>query len=1076
MNNKLKKRYLVLLVMLLCCLSGIAQTHTIFGTVKDAKGTEIIGATVTAPGTKAGAVTDIDGKFKIQVPDGTKQLKITYVGFSDLMVNVQNRTNINCVLEEDAQMLDEVVAIGYAKVRKADLTGSTVSVGGKDLASRPVATAAEALQGKAAGVNIVSQSGAPGADVNITVRGGTSITQSTTPLYIVDGFEMENALQQIDINDIETIDIMKDASATAIYGARGANGVIIITTKSAKEGKTQVNYNTYYSWNWLGKKLDVLGTLDYVKYEYELQTLAGNEANFASFYGGDVSSADFYTGAYSRINDMYANRKGIDWQDEVFGGTGTSMNHNLSISGGNDKTKYLLSYNYTGEDGILSKHGVDKNSIRLKLNHELWKGVRFDFATSFQNTKLEGGGSLSGSLKNIILQPATGGARFTDEQMLGEDISEDMMSIDSQYDIENPLLSNESIDNTKRTRLWTMNAGIEFDFLKDFTWRTAYSYTWQQARADYWDKGYTRAAKNNGGPYGYRNNAEQSTWQITNTLNWAHKYGLHHVNVLLGHEVYNRGKMNLNNEYHNFPEANFGLNNVTMATPYSWASGKSERGLVSFFGRASYNWNERYLLTATLRTDGSSKFGKGHKWGWFPSASAAWRITEESWMRPTKDWLSNLKLRVGIGTTGNDNIDDNMYATDYGAGYYTNGSEVIPTLVPGSTVGNPEVKWEKTTTLNVGLDFGFFKGRLNGSIDYYNNKSDNLLIQNRIPTSTGYSYQYQNLASIRNTGVEIVLNSTNISTKNFTWNTNLNIAFNHNKVLSLYGSDSENNYMIQDYDSRMWFKIEEGKPLGQFYGYKVAGVYTTDDFTQNADGSYTLKDGVPSLKGRTRSAVKPGDVKYVCTAGQTDAKGNPVWSTDDRTVIGNANPDFTGGLGNTFSYKGFDLNIFMNFSVGGDVFNMNTQRYIGPYLPNQNTLAAMANRYTLIDPLTGKETTDLARLAQLNPNQHAQSQMWSVHSDNRIAISDPLDTYIEDGSYLRLSTITLGYTFPKTWMQKVKVQSLRLYATLNNICTITGYDGFDPEVSASSSALTPGIDNSAYPRSKSFVVGMNLTF
>lgn len=257
-------------------------------------------------------------------------------------------------------------------------------------------------------MNIVSQSGAPGADVNITVRGGTSITQSTTPLYIVDGFEMENALQQIDINDIETIDIMKDASATAIYGARGANGVIIITTKSAKEGKTQVNYNTYYSWNWLGKKLDVLGTLDYVKYEYELQTLAGNEANFASFYGGDVSSADFYTGAYSRINDMYANRKGIDWQDEVFGGTGTSMNHNLSISGGNDKTKYLLSYNYTGEDGILSKHGVDKNFIRLKLNHELWKGVRFDFATSFQNTKLEGGGSLSGSLKNIILQPGDG--------------------------------------------------------------------------------------------------------------------------------------------------------------------------------------------------------------------------------------------------------------------------------------------------------------------------------------------------------------------------------------------------------------------------------------------------------------------------------------------------------------------------------------------------------------------------------------------------------------------------------------------------------------------------------------------
>lgn len=1070
------KRAAFTFILTIMCNFGIAQSRIVKGTVKDKQGVGVIGATVSVPNTKIATVTDANGQYRLEIPSNTRQLNVNYIGFSEATISIGNRSNIDCVLTEDEQMLDEVVAIGYQKVRKADLTGATSSVSSADLASRPVATAAQALAGKAAGVNIVSQSGAPGANINITVRGGTSITQSTTPLYIVDGFEMENALQQIDINDIETIDIMKDASSTAIYGARGANGVIIITTKSGKSDKTQVSYNAYYSWNKLSNKLDVLNTLDYVKYEYELQTLAGNERNFASFYGGDVNSSDFYTNAYSRINADYANRAGVDWQKTVFGGTGSSMNHNLSINGGNDRTKYLLSYNYTGEDGILSKHGLNKNSIRLKLNHELWKGVRFDFTTSFQNTKVEGGGSMAGSLKNVILQPATGGVRFTDEQLLSEDLSEEMMTIDSQYDIDNPLINNLSIDNNSYRRLWTMNAGIEFDFFKHFTWRTAGSYTWNQTRADYWDAGLTRAAKNSGGPYGYRNNSERSTYQLTNTLNWVRDFSMHNLNVLLGHEVYHLGRLGLNNEYHNFPTANFGLDNVAMATPYSWGSSESERTLVSFFGRASYNWNDRYLLTTTLRTDGSSKFGKGHKWGWFPSASAAWRITEEPWMKSTSEWLSNLKLRVGIGTTGNDNIDNNMYATDYGANYYTNGSQVIPTLVPGNTVGNPTITWEKTRTTNIGIDFGFFHGRLNGSIEFYNNKSENLLIKNRIPTSTGYSSQFQNLASVRNQGVEITLNTTNIRSQNFSWTTDFNIAFNKNKVLKLYGGSETNNYMIQDYDSRMWFYIAEGQPLGQFYGYKTAGVYTTDDFEQVADGGYQLKNGVPSLKGATRKNIKPGDIKYECIAGQADKEGNPVWSTEDRQIIGNATPDFVGGMNNTLRYKNFDLSVFVNFAVGGDVFNMNTQRYIGPYLPNQNTIASMANRFTLIDPLTGKETKDLTRLAELNLNQHDKGQVWSLHADNKIAISDPLDRYIEDGSFLRFSNITLGYTVPKKWLQRIYVRSLRVYATLNNIATITSYKGFDPEVSASASALTPGVDNSAYPRTKSVVVGLNLTF
>ena len=614
--------------------------------------------------------------------------------------------------------------------------------------------------------------------------------------------------------------------------------------------------------------------------------------------------------------------------------------------------------------------------------------------------------------------------------------------------------------------------------MKDLTFRTAASYMWQQIREDYWDDGSTRQADANQSPYGYgyRNNGEKFSWQVTNTLNYSFNLddNKHNFSVLLGQETYYQEKMNLDNEYRKFPSGNFELNDVAMGTPYEWKSGKNKEGLVSVFGRLSYNFKERYLFTGTLRADGSSKFARGNQWGIFPSASAAWRISEEEFLKDV-DFLNNLKLRVGYGTAGNNNIDDNMYTTGYGSGHYGIAGQDYITFVPGSTLGNKDLKWEKTTTTNVGLDISLFNSRVNLALDWYNNESSNLLIKNKIPTTTGYADQYQNLGSIRNRGFEIVLNTTNIRTKDFTWSTDLNIAINRSKVLELYGDESLD-YFIQDYESRMGYKIEVGKPLGQYYGLLYDGVYTTDDFNQQADGTYRIKDGVASLKGLDRKKIKPGDAKYVPTAGETDSNGNPVWSTNDRTVIGNAAPKFTGGLNNTFTYKGFDLSIFMNFVVGNDVFNMSTQRFIGPYLSNQNSLAIMKNRFTLVDPQTGKETTNLARLAELNPGQFGKNVMWNISENNKTAISDHSSYYIEDGSYLRFSTITLGYTFPKQWIQKAKLSNARIYCTLNNIATITGYNGYDPEVSASSSALTPGIDNSAYPRSKSWVLGVNLTF
>ena len=869
-------------------LTASAQV-TVKGIVTDGTAS-VPGVTVLEQGTTNGTVTDMDGKYSIRISNGNSKIVFSSIGFKSQSIAPGSRTTIDVVLVEDISNLDEVVVVGYGTVKRKDLTGSSVSVGSANITNIPVTTAAQALTGKAAGVSVVTQSGAPGADINILVRGGTSITQSTQPLYIVDGFQMEKGLQNVDINDIETIDIMKDASATAIYGARGSNGVILITTKSGKKGKTEVTYNSYASFEKLGKELDVLGVLDYTKYQYEFQTLAGNEAKWASMFGGNVTASDFYTGASKRIENEYGTREGINWQKLVFGGTGVTQNHNVNITGGNDATKFLLSYNYTGQDAIVSKYGYLRNSIRAKINHELRKGIRLDFSTNIQSTKLNGGGSLGGMLKQTILQPPTGGTLYTNDQLINTDISDEMLGIDSQYDVFNPLIINDAVTNEKFTRMVTANAGLEIDLMKDLTFRTAGSYLWQQVRADYWDDGRTKTAQNYSGPYGYRNNSEKFSWQITNTLSWKHSYDLHSISAMLGQETYYEESINLNNEYHAFPDSNFGLNDVSMSTAYAYDSGKNKEGLVSVFGRAVYNYADRYMITGTIRGDGSSKFYRDTQWGYFPSVSAAWRVSEESFMK-NQDIFNSLKLRAGYGTSGNNNIDNNMYATDYQSGHYAINRTDYSTLVPGNTVGNKKLKWETVTSANLGLDISVLKSKLNLTLDLYNNKSDNLLIKNKIPTSTGYSYQFQNIGSIRNRGIEAVLNSVNFRTKNFSWTTDFNISFNRSKVIAIYGNSNDDSF-IQNYDSRIDFLIKVGKPLGQFYGYKYDGVYTTDDFTQNSNGTYTLKSGVPSLKGKARTAIKPGDVKYLCTSNQVDANGNPVWSTDDRSVIGNAEPKF----------------------------------------------------------------------------------------------------------------------------------------------------------------------------------------
>jgi TonB-linked SusC/RagA family outer membrane protein len=1045
------------------------------GVVVDESGEPIVGATVMVKGSNNGTITDLDGNFSISDVQPNASLVVSYVGYTNQTVSVAGKPTLRIVLKEDTKALDEVVVIGYGVVKKRDLTGSSVSVSGADLAEIPVTNAAQALAGKAAGVNIVSQNGAPGADVNITVRGGTSITQSTTPIYIIDGFQSEDGLKNIDVNDIKTIDILKDASTTAIYGARGSNGVVLITTKSGSQGKTQVNYNGYMSVDWIGKKLDLMNLEQYAQYQYEWWTLAGEMNQYTDMFGGDYNDPSFYTNAYSNIANTYGGKSGIDWQDLIFGGSSITQNHNVSISTGNDKTQVHVSYNNTSQDGIVVNHGYYRNTLRAKINSQLWKHVKFDMNSSFNYARTLGGGAYTG-LKHAILRPETGGIAFTDEQLINEELNTQFRTFSNEYDAYNPLITNSAVRQKKLDRTFSTNAGLDIDFLKDFIFRTAGSYTWTQIKDSSFDDGRTASALLKGGPYGSINNKERYAYQWTNTLNWKHKYDKHDLGVMLGQELYYTNTSSTANSYKEFPDTNFGLNDISMATPDTWKSTLDEYALLSVFGRINYTYNDRYLLTATVRADGSSKFASGNRWGYFPSASAAWRVSEEEFWKDhgISNVINNVKLRLGYGTTGNCNVDNYMYTTAYETAIYPVGNQETSALAPGDVVGNNNLKWEKTISTNVGLDLGFFNNRLNLTVDWYNNKSDDLLMKVSIPTSTGYKYQYQNIGSIRNRGLEIALNSLNIKTKDFQWTTDFNISFNRSKVLRI---DGENDYYQTSVsggtNTQVLYRAIVGHALGEMWGYKTDGVYTTDDFVQNGD-TYTLKKGVIYEKG-SKITHKPGDIKYVSTAGQVDEDGTPVYNSDDMTVIGNGTPDFTGGFKNTFSYKGFDLSVFMTFSYGNDIFNMSTQRFIGPYQPYQNLLASVADRYTLVDPETGKEATSLARIAELNPNQYSKDILWSVYSNNKAAITAHIDRFVEDGSYLRINTITLGYTLPKRLLSKVMISNLRLYCTLNNMFTFTKYSGYDPEVSVSSSILTPGIDDSAYPRSKGFVFGINLS-
>ncbi len=980
--------------------------------------------------------------------------------------------------QTDAKDIDEVVVIGYGTVKKSDLTGSVSSVSAKDLAATPAMNALQALQGRAAGLNIVTAGGAPGAGANVTVRGGASITQGTEPLYIVDGFQLDNALNIINPNDIESIDVLKGASAIAIYGARGSNGIIVIKTKGGKKGKVIVNYNSFMSFDMLSKKLDMVSNSEqYVKYQYELAQLGGKAAQWSNIFDNSLGtdSPGFFTGAYGRINNRYASSPALDWQDKVLGGTGLTQNQNFNVSMGTEKTQAFISYNYNKQQGILANHDETRNSLRANIKSELYKGLRVDFGSMFTSNSVNGGGSFGG-MKKILLQPITGGTRFTQDQLFNTQTFADFSGLDSSFDTENPYIENNASTSNKRSRSFVANAGIEFDFLKNFTLRTSGQYTWNSGKSTAFSDENSRSYLTdpvNTGINGSIGNNESYSYQITNTVTYSNTFAeKHKVTALVGTEsIYGASESN-NISLSKFPPfVNFGLDQIDNATVRDKSADRpAPVTMLSYFGRVNYNYDDRYLLTGTLRYDGSSKFYKDNRWGAFPSVAGAWRVSQEGFWKDHKinDVINDLKFRVEYGETGNNDVPSNLWRTNVIlTDYPLNNTIGNPAYVTSSTYGNIDLRWEAMKATNVGVDLALFNNRVKLTSEYYKNDVTNMLLLTILPAHAGYTNQYQNIGTMSNTGYEFTLNTVNLKSENLRWTTDANIGFNKSKVTSLdSGRDFRTFSVGSNRGGQVTYYATVGERLGDMYGYVYQGIYTTDDFTQAANGTLTLKPGV--VKPAT-GTPKPGDMKFAAD----NAAGDQF--TRKLVKIGNGTPDFIGGISNNVSYKGFDLSMFMKFSVGGDIYNA-TKQSLSPYALFQNVPTEFGdNYYHLIDPNTGIITNNLTRLKELNPNE--ADALWSLSNTNTANITYPSSYYVEDGSYLRIAQLTLGYSLNKEFLQTISVANARLYVTVNNLATITGYSGYDPEVSAAGGvSVTPGYDSSSYPRSRSYVLGINLTF
>ena len=1030
--------------------SAYRQQIVIKGTVRDKDNLVLPGVSVRLKGSATVAVTDIQGRYTIRVPNENSVLLFSYVGFTPLEEVVKTKTEINVTLQADQKNLNEVAVVGYGTVKRKDITGSVGKANVTDMLKAPVASFEDALAGRVAGVQVSSNQGQPGSNNEIVIRGANSLTQSNSPLYVIDGFPIEDPSNAaINPADIESIDVLKDASATAIYGSRGANGVIVIETKKGVPGKTVIAYNGSLGFQQITNKMDMMNPYEFVKLQTEINpTLAAQQ---------------YLTG---RDLESYRSEQGYDWQDQMFK-TAPLQIHNISISGGNSQTKYTISGSAYDQDGIIINSGYSRFQGRVSLDQTVSEKLKVGIIANYSVLKNYGqiasdAGS-SGSASSYLLysvwgyRPIAGNNTDLTGGLLDPDIS-----VTNDFRV-NPIISTSNEIRQDETKSLTANGYLTYNITNDLTLKLTGGINNRMIRGDAFynsqtSKGSPLIPTNTRGSYGIVAFEETNNWVNENTLTYRKKLGNHSFDVLGGFTMQGRGQSTYGFTSQNVPNESLGLSGLDEGSPFANVARETENTLASFLTRANYNYKSKYLLTASFRADGSSKFASNNRWGYFPSGAFAWRMSGEDFMKNVT-FISDAKFRISYGLTGNNRIADyGTYASlsflpvnpnltltnNYSFNNATPGKGVIPATLP-----NQDLKWETTGQLDIGYDLSLFKDRIALTVDAYRKVTRDLLLNANVPYTTGYISALKNIGKTENKGLEFTVSTVNIKTPKFNWSTSLNISFNRNQLLAL-ADNEQNRYTPINweiaYQSTPLYIAKVGEPVAQFYGLKWDGVYQYTDFDV-ANGIYTLKAD-QAYHGASRTAIQPGDVKY------SDMNGDGKVDDNDRTVIGNPLPKHIGGFSNNFSYMGFDLGVFLQWSYGNDIYNANRIIFEGNALnyANLNQYSSYSDRWS-----PDNQESNLARVGGQGPRGIYSSRV------------------IEDGSYLRLKTVSFGYNVPVKFFSKLNLKRVYVSASAQNLLTVTGYSGMDPEVSVRNSALTPGFDYSAYPRAKTLTFDLKIS-
>ena len=1051
---------------------SIAQTNTngipITGIVLDQSGEALIGASVIVKGTNTGTATDVEGNYSIQVPNENTTLQFYYLGFKTQEIRVGNKRKIDVILNEDSQLLGEIVVVGYGTMKKSDLTGAITSVRSDAIAKSVPTTIDQVLQGRAAGVQVTQNSGIPGASSTVRIRGINSINASTEPIYVIDGVIISvpsnnsaanNPLAAINPQDIVSMDILKDASATAIYGAQASNGVIIINTKRGQKGEASINYNGYVGWQELPKHLDVLNLQQYAMVS-NLRAENGLQNPNSYFVRPDLLGT------------------GTNWQNELFN-SAMMHNHNVTISGGTDKNTYSLSAGYSNQEGIAEGSGFRRLGLSGSFDSQVktWARAGVNFAFSNINQKL------TVSNDDLVLKAIAAGPNVP---VRNNDGSFGMPEGQWTGGGTNPIAKALLNDNHKYNTGARANTFLELTpgFLKGFSYKTEFSFDVNFYNTFQFLPTYVLATWDSN-PSSKRTDTKQYdiyySWR--NIFTYEKQFDVNRITAMLGQEMSKYSSDRLQGSRQDLPVN--GATDITLGDPAkAEADGVTgANSLLSYFGRLFYSYNDRYLLTATLRRDGSSKFAPKNRWGWFPSFALAYRVSEENFLNDNES-IGNLKLRAGWGLVGNQNIpDDHAWLTIYRSRGSAWGTGLVASNTP-----NENLVWESTASTNVGFDLGLLQNRISMVVDFYYKKTNNLLMQASLPAYIGVGSTYAgqstppwvNLGSLENKGFEITLNTQNIVTKNFQWNTDIVFSLNRNKVLSLNTSTGQDTREASDNYFGGQFTIVNrsivGQPIGQFYGYKVIGRFenATDFYMVNKEGEIVrtpVYNNLPIDKG---TGVWIGDLMYADLSGP-DGKPDGKIDENDLTFIGNPEPKFSYGISNNFSFKSWELGIQLVGVYGNDVVNY-VRRYMDNPYYNMTNLFTTALNYAqigLIDP-NGPDDYRNTRITG-GDSKAPRFALAKSTSDANTLFSD---RFVEDGSYLRIQNVSLAYNFPKRWLRSIGIDNVKLYTNLQNLYTFTKYKGFDPEVGVqgSGSRRTTGVDVGRYPSPRIYTFGLNLTF